>query len=283
MNCDPLRFHIDESETRYEEAKQMSSIAKVFKERTTLISWLIAIVAGVIGGGLIYWTTFDYWNDKGVIREIVTGFGFFLLAPVAINILWQVFLRRAFVDELTNRFRVAEEVRSAGIIGYADHFYYDTEWASYFNNSNRLDMFFSYGRTWRAVNERNLEEFLKKGGAIRLVLPDPDHNETVSELARRYYMTEGDLRDSIKEALGFFEQLKSTVSNAKIDIWLLPKPPLFAFYRFDNNIIMTLFNHRPGRVGVPTIIIQRGGKLYDFISAEFDAMIQEGGLARRID
>lgn len=256
----------------------MPDLARLLRERTTLRSWLIAVVIGVIGGGLIYWSTLNVWVGKEIYRNLVVAFGYFFLAPVAIGVLWELFIRRAFVDEIISSFRIAEEVTSAGIVGYTNNFNTGIDWDSYFNNASKLDMLFSYGATWRNMNERNFKDFVNKGGEIRVVLPDPNDDNTVSELARRFYYTKDQLQSRINEAIQFFKGLKSNTSNAKIEVWLLPKPPLFSFYKFDNTIIMALFNHRPGRVGVPTIITQRGGMLFNFISAEFDAMIEEDGL-----
>jgi hypothetical protein len=264
----------------------MPYLNRIYQERTTLRSWIIAIIFAVLGVAGLFFSTFpgftDYWSGKELLRQLVFGLGFFLLAPIAIGVLWELFIRRAFVDEIINRLRIAEEVRSAGIVGYTDNFNSGIDWDSYFKNASKLDILFSYGTTWRNMNEGNFKEFINRGGEIRVVLPDPDDDDTVSELARRFYYEQDQLHTRINEAIKFFKDLKSGKKDAKIDVWLLNQPLLFSFYKFDNTIIMALFRHGSGRGGVPTIITQSGGRLYDFVSAEFDGMIQENGLARKL-
>lgn len=264
----------------------MPHLNRIYKEVTTLRSWIIVIISAILGGVCLFLSTYpglmSIWSDKKSLQQLVFGLGFFLLAPIAIGILWELFIRRAFVDEIINKLRIAEEVRLAGIVGYTDNFNSGIDWGSYFKDANKIDILFTYGTTWRNMNEGNFGEFINRGGVIRVVLPDPDDGNTVSELARRFYYTEEQLHTRINEAIQFFRELKLGKSDAKIDVWLLNKPLLFSFYKFDNTTIMALFRHGPGRGGVPTIIARSGGRLYDFVSAEFDEMIKENGLARKL-
>jgi len=259
----------------------MANQSKLFEERTTLRSWLISISMGVVGGVLLFITTFggfsEWWADREAVRQLIFGFGFFFLAPVAIGLLWEIFLRRSFVDEIINRIRMAEEIKNAGIIGYTNDFYHDIAWNSLFAAAKEIDIFFSYGSTWRNTNENNFKEFIRRGGKLRVVLPDPEDNDTVQELSRRYYYHVEELQTRINEAINFFKGLRSGGTGSGIKVWVLKKPPLFAYYRFDDRIIITLFNHREGRPGVPVISAQREGKLGNFAISEFEAFVTGDG------
>jgi hypothetical protein len=114
------------------------------------------------------------------------------------------------------------------------------------------------------------------------VLPDPEDKPTVVELARRFGCSEEELKRRICTAFEHFSRLQSSPERmADIGIWFLPATPQFAFYRFDRTGIISLYTHRRDRTPVPTLVVESGGTLYAFIRKEFDAMVADGGLARR--
>jgi hypothetical protein len=257
--------------------KQTTNIAQ---DRTNYLVYLIAIIVSALGVLLIYWASPGEWlGSRQPLTTILQALGITLLTSVSIGLLWELFVRRTFLEELKMRIGIAGDIDAAGLIGFTDHFYESPEWESYFTKSNQLDIFFAYGSTWRNVNEGNLRVFVKKGGEIRVVLPNPDDTNVMNELARRFSYSLEEMVSKEKEALVFFESLKRLKDDAKVKIWLTSKAPLFTFYRFNSTIILSLYNHRPGRGGVPTFIASEGGKLYDNIILEFDSMIQENGLA----
>lgn len=66
----------------------------------------------------------------------------------------------------------------------------DIDWTSLFNKVNKLDIFFAYGQIWRKTYLQELREVAaRKNARIRLVLPDPEDEQTISELARRFCYT----------------------------------------------------------------------------------------------
>lgn len=252
----------------------------ILRGKPAFLVYIAAMLVAAFGGALIYLSGLEkFCAENGPVATVIRSLGLSLLTTVAIGLIWQLFVRKAFLEELLHIFRVADEVTSAGIIGFIERFY-ELEWASYFSGANTLDIFFAFGRTWRGANKQNLQEFVRKGGQIRIVLPDPNDNLTMAELARRFNFTQDELIKRVRDALGDFQSLQSERDDAKIAIWLLTKAPLFTFYRFDSTVILTLYNHRPGRVPIPIFIAKRGGKLFDFVMSEFDAMICANGLAK---
>lgn len=266
----------------------MAKPSNILQERTTLRTWLLAIVVIIVGGGLIYLSAIQsLWTDREPWQTVVRTLGSVLIVTVAVGILWQLFVRRAFLEEVLGRIKIAQELNSAGIVGFTDSFYAEPDWASLFQGVKRLDIFFAYGRTWRNVHRRELEELAKRTDAqIRVILPDIDDHLTISDLARRFNCTAESIKTLIAEAKDDFTRLKTIGGNtgAKIDIWALPAPPLFTFYRFDDSFVLTLYSHRRERSPVPTFVVKRGGKLYDILFNELDAMIRPpNNLARHID
>lgn len=71
--------------------------------------------------------------------------------------------------------------------------------------------------------------------------------------------------------------------GGSVELWFLPKCPVFSFYRFDHIGILAMYKHQKGRGNVPTFVFEQGGTLYDFMRQEFDAMIKDDGLAIKVN
>ena len=166
--------------------------------RTTLVAFS-TIIMGIL---TVYFSTFV---SPGGWQKTVESLGSLLIVTGAIAFLWELWIKRAFLDEILAKTGISKELSFAGIIKITDVFHQDIDWRSYFNSVNKLDIFFAYGRTWRNSHTEELRRLASKRGArIRVVLPDPESEETVTELSRRFgYKTEN-LIELIKEARTFF-------------------------------------------------------------------------------
>lgn len=258
---------------------------KLLIERVNLRTILVALGVGGLGVILLYLSARDFWIGHEAWQVVVRNIGGLLVITVAITLLWELWAKRAFLDEVLAKVRVAEEIKLAGVVRITDSWHRDVDWESLFRTVKKLDIFFAYGHTWRSNNDRQLKEVAtRKDARIRVVLPDPEDELTVSELTRRFNYTSKKLRELIREAEMYFRNLKSVSGNngAQIDIWFLPAAPQFAFYRFDRIAVFTLYSHSRERTPVPAFVVEMGGTLYDYIRKEFDAMIRPGGLAKLI-
>ena len=157
-----------------------------------------------------------------------------------------------------------------------------------FKKVHRLDIFIAYGRTWRARYTTQLKELaLRSDVTIRVVFPDPDNQELINALAHRINgKTSEEISKEIKDAVAEFSNIFAHSPNggAKISMWYTSVLPNFALYIFDDNIITTLYTHRRQRIGVPTLIFEHGGSIYDFFKEEFEELIDEKNeIARKIE
>ena len=259
---------------------------KLLRERVTLRTLLIALVVAALGVGLLFVAGHrDWWKNNEVWQTVIQNVGALLLVTVAISLLWELRGKRAFVDEVLAKAQISKEITFAGIVKITDSFHHDIDWKSYFQTVNKLDIFFAYGRTWRNTHIEELREAASRQGArIRVVLPDPEDQQTILELARRFYYQPEELKTLIQDAENQFRSLQSTAGakGAQIDIWFLPATPQFTFYRFDRTAILALYSHRKERAPIPTFVCEMGGTLYDYVRKEFEAMICSDGLARRV-
>lgn len=258
----------------------------ILRERVNLRTLLIALGVAGLGIGLLYISSHkEWWKNYEAWQTVIRDIGGLMLVTVAITVLWSLWGKRAFLDEILAKTQLSKEITFAGISKITDFYLQDIDWKSLFHTVNKLDIFFAYGQVWRKTYLQELREVAaRKGARIRVVLPDPEDKQAISELARRFCYTIEDIIKLIKDAESDFRRLRSSAGNnaAQIDIWFLPAVPLFSFYRFDNLIIFSLYSHRRERVPVPTFVCELGGTLYSYIRDEFEAMIRPGGLARHI-
>ncbi len=259
---------------------------KTLTERVNLRTILVAIITAGFGIGFLYLSTCGNWlKGKESLLTVIRDVGSLLFVTVAITLLWELYGKRAFLDEILAKVQISKEIKFAGVVKITDSFHRDIDWKSYFHTVNKLDIFFAYGRTWQNTHIQELKEVAaRKGARIRVVLPDPEDEQTVCELARRFSSTPENLKTLIKEAETNFRNLRASAgtNGAQINIWFLPAAPLFTFYRFDNIAIFALYSHRRERAPVSTFVCEMGGTLYDYIRKEFNAMICDKGLAKLV-
>jgi len=257
---------------------------KSIKERVNLRTLLIALGIAFTGIGFLWISANDnWWKSCKVWQTVLQNIGALLVVTVAISLLWELYGKRAFLDEVLAKAQISKELTFAGITKITDSFHHDLDWKTYFLTVNKLDIFFAYARTWRNTYTEELQKVASREGArIRIVLPDPEDKQVIAELARRFKYTDGEMKKLIREAETFFRNLSNSAgaNGAQIDIWFLPAAPYFSFYRFDRVGILALYTHRRERSPVPTFVCEMGGTLYDYIRKEFEAMITEGGLAK---
>lgn len=122
--------------------------------------------------------------------------GSFILASVALALIFEFWLRRRFLDDMFEAAGVTQQLRRSGITGFSVSFYDNVPWAELFSNNNRLDIVFSYAQTWRNRYRPQLQELLNRQGArLRVVFPDVDCDVAINELAHRFGYTTEDLRN----------------------------------------------------------------------------------------
>jgi hypothetical protein len=261
------------------------------RERTTLRILLTSIAAFVLGLLLMIISAtsglglgfLSFFSGEG-FRSLGTSLGSLLIASVAITILLELGGRRAFADELLFKIRLSDQVLTAGITGFTTTLY-ALDWKSMFQTARELDIFFTYGQTWRHAYENELAALAKRRHArIRVVLPDPDDAITVDALRQRLDTTAGDVRRLIHAAAADFRQMRTEAARngAEVRLWYVRGEPMFSFYRFDHTIILSMNSHRHQRLpAIPALILNEGGQLFTFIRDEFDAITgDDGGLSR---
>ncbi len=259
---------------------------KFLKERTTLRTWFLAMIAAVLGIILLVLANVNnLWHGLGSVQSVIRDIGSLMVASVAISLILELGGKRAFLDELLSKVHLSKDFEVGGIVAFNPSFHRDIDWNSLFDTVRELDIFFVHGRAWRHEHGEKLLAIARRGIQIRIVLPDPDDDITISEIARRTRHSKENIKDRILLAKDEFYHLKT--EGAKVNVWFLPMVPLFSFYRFDNKMIMSLYSHRQEqkleRIHVPAFILEESGSLYKFIQEDFEAMVDsQKGLAKPV-
>ncbi|NOK62418.1 MAG: hypothetical protein GFH27_549293n152 [Chloroflexi bacterium AL-W] len=259
----------------------------LYKERTNLRTAVVTLIVLMFGVALLYISTSWQWlKDRSAIQSVTEQLGGLLIASVALALIWELVAKRAFLSELMSEARLAEEIRNAGIVTVPRDFYRDIDWPQLFQRTKQLDIYFAYGRTWRGANRNELLTLAKRSDVqIRVVLPDPENNTIVEDLAKRFDMSPETLRLTIKEASkDFIDIFSGEEAVVEFSLWYLSLSPLFSMYRFDYTTILTFHKHRPDRVtDIPILVVEEGGTFYKFLQDEFTAFTKEqSSLAKRV-
>jgi hypothetical protein len=255
---------------------------KLLKERANLRVLLAATGLAIIGLGLIL-ASILWLQDYPVWQALSREAGALLLVSGVIALLWDLLGKRALLDEVLAKAQLSRDIDEAGVSRITGTFQSaKLDWSSYFRTVNNLDIFVSYARSWRNNHLEELKRVAgKKNACIRVILPDPEHKQTVLELSRRFDYDPGHLVNLIEEAKVEFDRLRSP-SGGKVEVWFLPIAQTFSFYIFDHVAVIALYTHRRERLPVPTLVCDKGGWLHEYVRKEFDAMVDGTGLARLV-
>jgi hypothetical protein len=248
-------------------------------ETVTLRNVLVSVALASVGILLLYAASDDSWwathkSTQIVIRQV----GSLLFVSVAINIIWSLVGKRAFLNEILEKAQIPRDIYSSGIIKVYSSFQRELNWSEHFEKAQNLDIFFAYANTWRNNNREHLTKVAaNKRASIRVILPDPDNEQIVGELSRRFNKSPEYIKENIRDASAYFSGLVPRMGGAKVEVKVKPIAPQHTFYVFDDTGILALYNHARGREPVPTFVFRRGGTIYGFLRAEFDGMWESEG------
>jgi hypothetical protein len=192
--------------------------------------------------------------------------------------LWELFSKRAFLDEMLAKTGLAEDIRTVGVTGISLNPVRGPDFSKIIRSSERMDMFVCYANTWRATFEEDIRYLAaKKNSRVRLIVPDPENGEIMADLAKRFNAIDADtMKGRIKQAIEEYKSLFASVNNPSLDfsVWIHDETPISSFYRFERCAVITLYKHAKGRGSAPTLVADRGGALYSYIESEIDSMVK---------
>jgi hypothetical protein len=252
---------------------------RILAEITNYRTVLLSIAAGMIGILLLYISGLDFLNSHPNWQAVARDTGALFVASVALAMFWELSAKRSLVEEVMAIANLSEEVKHAGIRRILRDFY-DLDWKKILSSNHRLDVFFTYARTWRNRHYEELELLARNPNAkVRIIVPDPNDDTLVNELANRFDNQDpGDLRATIEGSVEAFKKIFSGAdAKAEFSVWYCKTTPVYSFYCLDDEIIFAVYKHHKGRTTkVPAFIVNYDGWIGEFVSRDLNEITKDG-------
>jgi hypothetical protein len=217
--------------------------------------------------------------SKNKFGLVLQDAGALLVGSSAVAVLWELVVRRAFVDEILDRTGTATSIAKAGITACTFDFHHDVPWKELLDEGLRLDAFFAWAEFWRESHGEQIRTLARRRSSrIRVILPDPQDQATIDSLAQRFQSDPGTVTAKVQSALRYFLDLKHDGGNVRV--WTVSFPHTFSTYVIDETGVLALYSHRPVDVSIPAFVCRRGGTLYKYISDEIESIVRSGGTGK---
>lgn len=244
-------------------------------ERSLLRTVIIALTALLIG---VFLLVLGENAESRWLATLATNVGSFVIASVVMAVIFEFWQLRGLLEDLFAHAGVSEQLKRARITGFSTAFHAQEQipWPKLFAESNRLDILFAYGRTWRNSYHQELAQFVSRPDAeLEVVLPDEGCEAVIDEMALRFEITNAELKDRIREAENFFRRLGAEAQGT-VRVYRFAKALMFTFYRFNNRVVFATYRHRADRGPIVTMLGDRGGELYEWLREEWYGIVKQG-------
>ena len=139
-----------------------------------------------------------------------------LVASVALGLLWELVAKRQFQQEIFSIAQVADDIHDARLRSVTTDFSSGVDFPTLLDTAAEIDILFAYARTWRHNYDKQLRALAKrKDVKLRIILPDPDNEDILSELGRRFGVTKEEMRSRILETTEEFAAMFSRDDGTK--------------------------------------------------------------------
>jgi hypothetical protein len=131
--------------------------SKLLSEKVTLRALLLALGIA-LAGVVILWISISIPQGYPVWQALVRESGALLFITGVITLLWDLYGKRALLDEVLAKAQLSKDIDVAGIDRVMDSFQSrNLDWTPYFDKASTLDIFFAYGHTWRNTHLEDLK------------------------------------------------------------------------------------------------------------------------------
>jgi len=237
----------------------------------TLVVALITLLVGVF----LLWLG-DRAPAGSGWRILALNTGSFVVASLVMALIFQFWQLRGLLNDLRSEAGITEEYVRSGIRSFTTAFHAKVPWPELFASSSRVRIAVAYAQTWRRAQQDVLEEFLSREGTeLEVVLPDPEVEVVLNEMALRYAIAPAELRMRIEKAAEEFTALE-VGRKGTVSVYFLSRSLLYTCYLFDNEAVFTTYRHRPDRGPIVTLRLDKKGDFYVWLSEEWAVMAKHG-------
>lgn len=151
---------------------------------------------------------------------------------------------------------------------------YELDWKAIFDRASQFEGIFVYNRTWRGLVGDSLEKFAKKeGGSFTAYIPNRNNVNVISELARRFKMTNGDLIAWIDDAEDdFAKRFRNKSDCFSFDIIEIDITPTAHIYLTDCEAVVSHYTHRETRGNFLTVHELAKSETYAYARRELNSI-----------
>ena len=252
-----------------------------FRERTNLRFVVSAIGIAAIGVALLFFSEASaYVSQKSWLKSALSNLGGLLVASVSVATIWELYGKRAFLDEMLSTTKLVSDIRSTGLSAFSMNPVDTVDFPQLLHKTKRLDMSVTYGDTWRARYYKELKQLAERRGTmVRVVLPNPENSFVMQAIAQRLgTTTSGSVAGKIRAAVAEYRLLFATAAKERrFSIWFHDDVPMASYYRFDTAVVAAFHHHSRGRGDTPTLRGEAGGSLFNYVDNEFNHFFQGVG------
>ena len=108
---------------------------------------------------------------------------------------------------------------------------------------------------------------------MRYILPDPEDSVAMGVLAERYDYTPEIIKGKILESARTVAKL-SRDGVGDIRVYYRRGAPTFTCYRFDETVVVTLYQHKVARGQIPTFVLG-SGTFKDFFASDLTEIVSQ--------
>jgi hypothetical protein len=211
-------------------------------------------------------------------RALLLAWGGLFVATATVSLFWELWGRRSFSQEVLAAAGVATDAREAGLRALNHEYLQVADWPELFHHAREIDLFASWGSTWRQAHEARWQEWSRQGNVrLRVLLPQPGDPALLKHLADRFMKTENYVRGKIEETAAFYKGLGENAGDGTtVEVRHLVRAPVWAYYRLGGTIVTTLY---PASLvsapSVPAMVFDGRGSTGQFFTKQFEACWDE--------
>jgi hypothetical protein len=249
--------------------------------KTDRATFAILVVLALAGVGLLIAGEKTSDAHHPIWRAVLLSLGGLLVASATLTLLWELRGRRTFAQEVLAAAGVAADTRKAGLRAIAGDYLHVTDWPELFRNAHEIDVFASWGATWRRTYEREWNAWIERRNVrLRVLLPNSADDTLVTHLARRFDKTEDYVRERINETRRYYdEELRARAGEGtEIAVRHLSRAPVWSYYGMGQTVVAVLYAQSlTSAPEVPAMVFTKGGDTGRFFAGQFDACWNEAG------
>jgi len=252
------------------------------RERLTNANLLGTSLITIIFTIIIIFTTETNWfmnfisysENKTIFYSMWIKFGlqnlsFFFMGLATINLLWELYSKRNFTDEILEKVNLSTDIKDSGIIKIHKNFQdiNKNEWNNLLRDDVKyLKLFFSSSSLWMRRYQKQLEKINNKKRPIEIYIPNFHNEELLKALSLKDNEDINLIKSKINKTYDIFQ--KMTSKNNKLKITLVDEIPIMTFYMNEEKIIIATYSIISKDEDVPTFLAKKDGFLYNFAEHE---------------